>query len=538
MTQMISFVWRFLWCTPSGRRIRILGFVAVATGSMLLAAGQSAVPPVPFSNPPILESQGGILDVTLTVAPATVTVAGKTVTTTVYNGLYMPPVLKTNPGDTIQLHLINANTSPSLTNVHYHGFGVSPQGNGDNVFIEVEPGAPSFDYNIPIPLDHPQGLYWYHPHFHPGVNQAIAGGLSGGIIIGNILQTFPKLQGITERIILLKDLKLDKNGQPVPDPDPAGSTIRTINGLYQPEIDIAPGELQFWRFGNIGANIYYKLKFKGKVPFYIIGIDGNLQNQIIETRELVIPPASRYEVLVRGPKKGKYKLHAEKFSTGPGGDTYPHQVLATLVASGDKANPIIPLPTIFPSPSDLSGLTPNVSRQVVFNDTSDPNVFVIDNEVYDHNRIDQTVRLGDLEEWTVRNASKELHVFHIHQTDFQVTEINGVRQPFTGYQDTVSLPIATKKGPGEVKIRIRFTNPLIVGKFVYHCHIVQHADQGMMANIEVVDSIAKLNAGQAKRLAAHASHRRSHLARRIPGSEFMVMRRIKASPVVAEQKSE
>src|SRR5262245_66509170 len=88
--------------------------------------------------------------------------------------------------------------------------------------------------NIPIPEDHPQGLYWYHPHFHPGVNAAIAGGLSGGLIIGNILAPLGgEYQNLTERIMLLKDLKLDENGQPVPDPDPAGPTIRTINGLLQ-----------------------------------------------------------------------------------------------------------------------------------------------------------------------------------------------------------------------------------------------------------------------------------------------------------------
>ena len=193
---------------------------------------------------------------------------------------------------------------------------------------------------------------------------------------------------------------------------------------------------------------------------------------------------------MRGPKKGKYKLHAEAFNTGPAGDAYPHQLLATLRSRGHKVDPI-PLPSVFPPVTDLSELPLDFTRKVVFNDTDNPDVFVIDHKVYDHDRIDQMVRLGDLEEWTVQNKSQELHVFHIHQTDFQVTEINGVRQPFTGYQDTVTLPIATKKGPGEIKIRIPFTNPLIVGKFVYHCHIVQHADQGMMANIEVVQSLCE-----------------------------------------------
>jgi FtsP/CotA-like multicopper oxidase with cupredoxin domain len=78
-------------------------------------------------------------------------------------------------------------------------------------------------------------------------------------------------------------------------------------------------------------------------------------------------------------------------------------------------------------------------------------------------------------------------VFHIHQTYFQVTEVNGVPSPFTGYADTVTLPAATSAtAPGEVKMIIPFTDPVIVGRFVYHCHIAQHADQGMMANIEVV----------------------------------------------------
>ena len=534
MNRPHSFLPGFLGQIPFGRRIRSLALVVLGAAFVaLLVKVEGSAPPIPFSNPPIIESAGGILRATLTVAPTEVIVAGKIVKTTVYNGLYMPPVLKVQPGETIRLRLINGHKSPLPTNVHYHGLGVSPKGHGDNVFIEVDPGDPPFDYNIPIPDDHPQGLFWYHPHFHPDVNSAIAGGLSGGLIIGDILKPFPELRDITERIMLLKDLKLDEQGQPVPDPDPAGPTIRTINGLFQPEIEIAPGELQFWRIGNIGANIYYKLRFDEKLPFYIIGIDGNLQNQIIETRELLIPPASRYEVLVRGPKKGKYRLHAEAFNTGPAGDAYPHQLLGTLVSHGHKVDPI-PLPSVFPPVIDLAELRPDFTRKVVFNDTDNPNVFVIDNKVYDHDRIDQMVRLGDLEEWTVQNASQELHVFHIHQTDFQVTEINGVRQRFTGYQDTVTLPIATKKGPGEIKIRIPFTNPLIVGKFVYHCHIVQHADQGMMANIEVVSPYARLNPERPAKLSTHSSHRPRASVRRLPGVHLFTSSEIKRSAVTPE----
>ncbi len=194
------------------------------------------------------------------------------------------------------------------------------------------------------------------------------------------------------------------------------------------------------------------------------------------------------------PARGKRQLKAMRFDTGPAGDHYPQQVLATVVSSGPKvANPI-PLPTVFPSPPDLRLAQVTQQREITFADADDsknPNEqFTINGQFYDHNRIDTTVTLGNTERWTLKNTSKELHVFHIHQTDFQVVSINGVAQPFTGYQDTVSLPFATKKKgelvPGEVQVIIPFTNPVIVGKFVYHCHIVQHADQGMMANIEVV----------------------------------------------------
>jgi len=454
----------------------------------LLAGASAGGAATPFSNPPEIVSGGGVLTGTLTAAPGTILVGAKQVTTTVYDGLLMPPLLRVQPGDTVRLQL--RNEASFSTNVHYHGFQVTPQGAGDNVFLDIMPGT-TFGYDFEIPPDHPAGLYWYHPHFHPDVNPQIAGGLSGGIIVGDILAPFPELTGITERILLLKDTKIRK-GEVVPDPDPTGATTRTINGLFKPRIDIQPGELQFWRIGNIGANIYYDLTLKGHT-FYILAQDGDLKNQLIATNELLIPPAARYEVLVRGTKKGKYALKAKAFNTGPDGDRYPAQKLATLVSSGDPVENPRPLPTVFPSPPDLRLVPISTARTITFADADSDNPdeqFTINGKFYDHNRVDTTVTLGATERWTLLNTSRELHVFHIHQTDFQVISVNGVPQPFTGYQDTVNLPFATKqKGqlvPGEVTVIIPFTNPVMLGEFVYHCHIVQHADQGMMANIEVV----------------------------------------------------
>jgi len=453
---------------------------------LLLAAcggGGSTPAPVPFANPPEISSRDGVLDATLTIEPAELTVAGKRVRfDALYNGLYMPPVLRVQPGDVVRLAIDNQ--GPLHTNVHYHGLAVSPLGKGDNVFIDIPP-TDTFRYDMPIPADHPQGLFWYHPHFHPQVNQQIAGGLSGGLIVGDILEPFPTLATIPERILLLKDLKIE-NGAPVTDPDPTGPTRRTINGLFKPRLTMQPGQLEFWRIGNIGANIYYQLRLDG-VRFYVIAQDGNLQNQALASETLLLPPGKRLEVLVYGPPRGAVRhLRAERFDTGPEGDHYPAQVLATVASEGSAVAPI-PIPDQFPVVPDLRDLPVDRQRPIVFADDPDGNGFTINGRAYDHHCVDTVVDLGAVEEWTIQNTSREAHVFHIHQLDFQVTAINGEPQPFVGHQDTVSLPPADDDGPSTVTAIIPFDDPIIVGEFVYHCHIVQHADQGMMANIQVVD---------------------------------------------------
>jgi FtsP/CotA-like multicopper oxidase with cupredoxin domain len=436
--------------------------------------------PVPFANPPEIASADGVLAATLTVQPAVQTVAGQDVTfLELYNGMYVPPVLRVQPGDRIELRL--RNYGYLSTNVHYHGLNVTPLGTGDNVFLDIESGI-TFDYDFTIPSDHAQGLYWYHPHFDPLLNTQIAGGMSGGLIIGDILEPFPQLAGIPERVILLKDLKTE-DGQPVLDPDPSGPTTRTINGLFQPQLTMQPGQIEFWRIGNIGSNIYYQLSLTGQL-FNVIAIDGNLQNQVTTSDTLIVPPGGRVEALVYGPQPGSYQFAAAAFDTGPDGDSYPGQLLATVVSQGPPVTPI-PLPTSFPPLTDLSKGPITRQRTVVFADTANPNQFTIDGKPYSPDCIDTVVTLGDVEEWTIENTAQEAHVFHIHQLDFQVTAINGEPQPFIGYQDVVTLPPATDTEASTVTVIIPFTNPVIVGKFVYHCHIIQHEDQGMMATILV-----------------------------------------------------
>jgi suppressor of ftsI len=141
---------------------RFMGSVLLA--GCMLVAGRGAASPPPFANPPEMTSAGGQLTGTLTVAPGEVEIAGRRFTTTLYDGAYMPPVLRVQPGDTIRIVLANA--GGMVTNVHYHGLAVTPLQPGDDVFIQVDPGS-TYQYDFPIPPDHPSGLFWYHPHRTP-----------------------------------------------------------------------------------------------------------------------------------------------------------------------------------------------------------------------------------------------------------------------------------------------------------------------------------------------------------------------------------
>jgi suppressor of ftsI len=263
--------------------------------------------------------------------------------------------------------------------------------------------------------------------------------------------------------------------------DRSTRTSSAHSARENPTLKIRPGETQFWRIGNVGADIYYRLKPDGHT-LYELGKDGSRTNQLVAREEVFLPPGARTEVLVQGGPHGVYKLRTLYFDQGADGDQYPEVTLATLISEGRAEEPIaLPTQEQFPPVEDLRTQPIASRRTFVFSEDPDTNQFYINGLQFDENRIDTTVTLGTIEEWTIQNVANEEHVFHIHQLDFQVIEVDGNPVAFTGRQDVVNLPVKS-----EVKVLIPFTNPVIVGKFVYHCHIVSHEDNGMMAVIQVV----------------------------------------------------
>jgi len=417
----------------AGAEVAVAAGAGARSGDAHLHAGGSAqpLPPIPdsesgsivtgqpFYDPPVLASSRGVLNVSLTARAQRVTISGKTVNARVYNGAFMPPSLRVKPGD--RLRITRHNGLQQYTNLHTHGFFVAQDGNSDNVFVEVTPGA-TFENQYALPKSLTPGTYWFHSHAHPHAEGQVFGGMSGIVEVEGLTRLLPRpLRGITDHVLAMKDFQVDAtNSIPGENINSDAPTHRTINGIVQPAMSMRPGETQLWRLANIGADIWYDLHLAAH-RFAVIAEDANPVGKVWSADHLVLPPGKRYDVLVQTPRAGRFPLITRRFDQGPWGDTYPRTLMATLTVTGapvPRATLPVRLPVRF---DDLSSATPTVRRTAVFSETNQGNgVYEINRRTFTNQEVTYTPKLGTVEEWTVLNTSREIHPFHIHVNDFQV----------------------------------------------------------------------------------------------------------------------
>ncbi|MEA2703730.1 MAG: hypothetical protein QOD63_1675 [Actinomycetota bacterium] len=429
----------------------------------------------PFGEPRLLQSSDGGLTAKLTVTEGPLDDGGVSVIGKSFDGSYPGPTMVVSPGESIRLEFVNR--LDEATNIHFHGFHTSPSGIADNVLRSI-PANSTTAVDVPVPPEMAPGLYWYHSHEHGISEEQVFSGLSGTIIVRGLEDKLPpELRGVPQKVFALKDLQV-KDGRIVTENiNSDAPTTRTVNGLVDPRVTIAPGETQLWRFANIGADIWYNLSLGGQ-PFNVVAEDANPVGTVWSATELLLPPGKRYEVLVQGPPAGTYQLKTLAYSTGEEGDSYPERILSTVESTGAVVQPLA-LPTSLGPLPDIPASEVDRQREFVFSESSNGNDFYINGEQFNHDKVNVTTTLGDTEEWLITNVSGEQHPFHIHVNDFQVISVNGQPYDAKSLQDTVPLPVK-----GQVVIRQRFAD--YTGKFVYHCHILAHEDGGMMGLIEVV----------------------------------------------------
>lgn len=444
-----------------------------------------------YVEPPVLQSQNGVLKTTLDMRQGPAMIAGQRVANAeTYNGLYPGPTLAINPGDVLDVTIKNDLSTP--TNLHTHGLHVSPLGNGDNIFVEIAPGQ-SFEYRIPLPSNHPEGLYWYHPHHHGTLDQQLFGGLAGLIVVGNVDGGFPEFSGLSQRVMVLKNGAIGSDGLLTAPPPPGvqNQQIFTINGQLNPTLTMAPGESQVWSIANTGNDSFYDVQLAGH-KLYVIGEDGEPLQHVRPVDDLIMPPGQRYTFIVQGGAPGTYSFRTAGFNNG---DVFvwPARTLATLVVQGRPGEPRLladPLSAVNNLFQDLRNVPVAAHRQLVFGqDLTDPTnpMFNINGQIFPNVPVIQPV-LNTVEEWILLNDTQEFHPFHIHVNNFEVLSIND--QPYTpdNLRDVVNIPPKVNGVDGSVVIRMAFKD--YVGSYVYHCHISFHEDMGMMGIVNVVQSVA------------------------------------------------
>jgi FtsP/CotA-like multicopper oxidase with cupredoxin domain len=402
-----------------------------------------------------------------------------------YDGSFPGPTLVICAGDTLKVHLVNDLTEP--TNLHTHGFHVSPEANHDNVFVRIEPHQ-SFDYEYAIPHDQPPGAYWYHPHLHMFVEQQIFAGLAGAIVQEGGLDDVPALRHVPQRWIVIQNTQI-RAGKviPVGESSEAGSKLY-VNGTIDPTAQIRPGQLQRWRIFNADADRFVVLRLPRGQRFQLLAEDGHTLAKALTVKTLLMAPGSRREVLVHGGRPGVYPLKAIPFSQFPGADKQvnggpvPNETLLTLRSAGAARRRSFAATTTLSRPLDLRTKHVDRQRTIVFNEMNEPSgatKFTLNGMTFDPSRTDVTMKLGSVEQWTLANENSEWHTFHIHTNDFQVVSVAGKPVPYVDYEDNVALPPESKT--------VILMQPIdFTGKFVFHCHITFHEDHGMMATVQVV----------------------------------------------------
>ena len=469
--------------------------------------GLTNLPVVPAMDQPLVEpetrrSVNGVLSTSLRCAYAYRNIGGERLYLRSYEG-GLAPTLRMKPGETLKIRLVNdlppnrdrAPANPSLphqfnnTNFHFHGAHCSPSGIADNVMRSMAPGR-TYDIEIALPEDHTRGTYWYHPHHHGAADVQVASGMVGAIVVEGDFADVPEIAQARERIMLLTQVVYDPFRM-IEDFGTLFSETATrflaINGQRRPVIDMRPGEVQRWRLvgSQYQDNMFLELD---RHQLNVIAYDGIQLGAMQSMKQLLMSPGQRADVLVQAGGPGTYELNAQPYDQGHASPTGP---LARVVVAGEPM--AMKLPAALPKPpletirdSEITG-----RRTLVFGATSPPVdaagqwqefTFTVDGRTFDPARIDQRVRLGAVEEWTIRNThAHDDHIFHIHTNPFQVMEIGGRPVADRTWRDSVVVP--RPAAGGSTVIRTRFLD--YTGVFMMHCHMMNHEELGMMQAVEV-----------------------------------------------------
>ena len=422
------------------------------------------------------------VEVSLTASPARLSLVPRTHSDAyAYNGRVPGPTLDVREGDTVIVHFRNG--LPEPTTVHWHGLHIPAAADG-SPYEPVPPGTER-DYVFTLKPGS-AGTYWYHPHPHHRTGYQVGKGLYGAIIVRADDDPLPA--AMKEKLLVLADNRFQSDGA-IDIPDPGSPQARVdfengrqgdvlfVNGEVAPTIAIRSGEIQRWRIINASASRVYRLALTGHA-FLHVGSDGGLFERPVEVEEILLANGERVELLVRGTgqpgaQSSLQTLPYDRYipQTRPR-DWAVTRDLLTVQYTEEPPVPAPALPDVLRRIPALDEKSATSTRVMVLTQG------FINGRVMDMGRVDVTAELGATEIWEIENLVGMDHPFHLHGFQFQVLDRNGVPEPYRSWKDTVNVPKHQS-----ARFIVRYEN--YPGKWMYHCHILDHEDHGMMGVLEV-----------------------------------------------------
>jgi FtsP/CotA-like multicopper oxidase with cupredoxin domain len=420
-----------------------------------------------------------------------------------------------------------ATADAASVNLHFHGVSVPADCHGDDVIHTSVNAGESFTYHMVIPRDQPPGLYWYHPHIHGLAEAAALGGASGAIVVDGIETLQPIVGGLPQRMLVIRDQIVAGRPRPggaVPSWDLSLNYVPIAYPALTPAvIRFQAGRREFWRVLNASADTVadLRLRYDGvDQPLSLVALDGvptgsdhgRRTGRPVTVTHVQIPAAGRAEFVITAPTAAvkQATLETAAIDTGPDGDHETARTLARLASrgAGHAADGLmtrpVPVSAIRPSTPDVESLDDALvtrRRRLFFSEQGSDDVAagaptqffitVVGDTPAVYNPLAPPAIVtteGAVEVWTVENRTRETHEFHIHQVHFELVRRNGEIVPRDERQDldTVQIPYWRGFGPyPSVTVLVDFRGAA-PGDILYHCHILQHEDAGMMAMIRIL----------------------------------------------------
>jgi FtsP/CotA-like multicopper oxidase with cupredoxin domain len=426
------------------------------------------------------------IDVTARVADVAVT-PGRHVRAWTYDGNLPGPLIRAHVGDTLIVHF--KNELPQPTTIHWHGVRVPIAMDGvAGISQDAVPPGGTFLYEFEL---RDAGLFWYHPH-HMSAAQ-VGFGLYGALLVDDPAER-ALLGDLTEQVIVLSDIAVDDSGA-LESPDsggPAGMVfgregqLVLVNGVAHPTITAPAGVPQRWRIVNAAKSRYFLLDLEGQQMMQI-GADGGLQEYPTRSDLVLVTPGERVDLIVTpaGTPGAELTLRSQLYNRGYGSVEFrvPEDLLTIALT-----------PTSAGQREPLAPSTPLRAFAPVTADGADPVEFVFtlppkDDDGQSEFRINGVpywrakpyrAALGHSQVWTLRNDTDWDHPFHLH--GFFFTPLDDALQPIRPmtHKDTVNVPMKST-------VRVLVTFDERPGEWMFHCHILDHADGGFMGTVLVGD---------------------------------------------------